>query len=179
MRAVVGMSGGVDSSVTALELIRAGHEVIGVHLATASPLEDTQAGNGSASDLADVRAVAAVLGIELHEQRSSDLFLEQVLHPAMERYAAGLTPNPCVSCNRWFKLAELLRVADSCGAEVVATGHYARLQRAPDGTVRLLRGLDTGKDQSYFLHRLHQRQLQRLQLPLGSRIKEEVRRKKK
>ncbi len=172
-RCVVGMSGGVDSSVAALQMLRDGYEVIGAHLATGLPLQDP---NAAAQDLDDARTVADVLGIELVERGSSELFTQQVLGPAMEQYAAGLTPNPCVTCNRRFKLAELLRLADSCNAQVVATGHYARLLQAEDGTVKLLRGLDITKDQSYFLHRLHRRQLCRLNLPLGTKTKAEVRR---
>ena len=176
MKVLVAMSGGLDSSVAALEMVAAGHQVEGVFLRLWDPLGS---GRGSRccslEDLEDARAVAAALGVPLHEECTSRRFFDNVFHPSLERYAEGLTPNPCVVCNERIKFAELESAADAAGADVLATGHYARLRRADDGTLRLLRGTDAGKDQSYFLHRLGQERLRRVVFPLGGMTKTEVR----
>ena len=165
MRIVVGLSGGIDSAVAAWLLRRDGHEAVGVHLTLTGIDEDA---------LRATRRAAEALGIPLLERDGSERFRETVVLPALEAYAAGLTPNPCVVCNRQVKLEELLRAADDIGTGSVATGHYARVVRQA-GRVRLLAALHRNKDQSYFLHRLTPDQLGRLVLPLGELSKDDVR----
>jgi tRNA-specific 2-thiouridylase len=171
-RVVVGMSGGVDSSLAAALLVEQGFEVIGVtmHLA------------GSASrccsldDAEDARRVAERLGIRFYVANYKDRFREEVIEPFADAYLAGRTPIPCVACNDRFKFSHLLARARALGAEVVATGHYARVERDPQsGAPRLLRGADARKDQSYFLFRLSAEQLRRSHFPIGALSKPEVR----
>jgi tRNA-specific 2-thiouridylase len=149
--------------------------VIGVFLR----LWDPRAGKGSRccslEDLEDARRVASHLGIVLHDECISDLFYERVFLPSLQRYADGLTPNPCVVCNEQIKFAELEHVMDQLEADLLVTGHYARIVTGGDGRPRLLRGVDAGKDQSYFLHRLSSERLRRICFPLGERSKDEVR----
>jgi tRNA-specific 2-thiouridylase len=169
---VVAMSGGVDSSVAAALLVEQGYEVQGVSLRM---WEENQ-GPRVCSDHRGAKAVAEQLGIPhtLIDLRSE--FVETVVKPFAEDYLHGRTPNPCVACNRDFKLGSLLRWAKSCGAEFVATGHYARV--AHDDTASrwsLLRGVDRSKDQSYFLFSLSQDQLSHALFPLGGMHKSEVR----
>ncbi len=174
-RVVVAMSGGVDSSVAAALLAEAGHEVIGVTLRMlACDDPDTR---GSCCDLdavAGARAVAAALGAPHYVVDAEDRFDRRVLRPAWEAYHRGRTPNPCVPCNEGIKWTELRRRADALGARWIATGHHARL-RSRDGAVELVRGLDPGKDQSYFLHRVPPAELARTLLPIGELTKDQVR----
>ncbi len=169
------MSGGVDSSVALLKMVRAGHDVTGVFLR----LWDSSAGDASRccslEDLEDARAVAAQLGVELREECTARSFIETVLMPSLEQYAGGVTPNPCVVCNQHVKFSELERVADEIDASVIVTGHYARIAEHEDGGPRLLRGRDRPKDQSYYLHRLTRSRLRRIRFPLGDFTKDEVR----
>lgn len=170
-RIVVGMSGGVDSSVAAALLVEAGHEVIGVtmHLAGSSSrccsLEDAD----------DARRVAARLGIRFYVANYKERFREEVMLPFADDYLAGRTPIPCIACNKRFKFDLLLARAKALGAEAVATGHYARIATGPGGAPQLLRGVDPGKDQSYFLYNLSAQQLRRIRLPIGALRKSEVR----
>lgn len=170
------MSGGLDSSVAAMEMVAAGYDVVGVFLR----LWDPAAGKGSRccslEDLEDARRVAAHLGIVLHDECLSDKFYEKVFLDSMSRYADGLTPNPCVVCNEQIKFAELEYLMDELEAELLVTGHYARVEKDEDGRARLLRAIDPTKDQSYFLHRLSSERLRRICFPHGNRSKEEVRR---
>jgi len=142
-------------------------------------LWDPSAGKGSRccslEDLEDARRVAAKLGILLHEECVTDMFFESVFLSSLRVYAAGLTPNPCVVCNRQIKFAELLRMLDEFDAQVLVTGHYARCVTAEDGSARLLCGVDRDKDQSYFLHRLDQSCLQRVRFPMGVVTKQDAR----
>ncbi|MCP4895908.1 MAG: tRNA 2-thiouridine(34) synthase MnmA [bacterium] len=175
MKVLVAMSGGVDSSVAALQMVRDGHQVIGVFLR----LWDSSAGDASRccslEDLEDARAVAALLGFELREECTARNFIETVLMPSLEQYAGGITPNPCVVCNQRVKFSELEKVADDEGCSVVVTGHYARiLERKHEGPT-LHRGRDRGKDQSYYLHRLTRSRLERIRFPLGDMTKDEAR----
>lgn len=172
---VVAMSGGVDSSVTAGLLVEAGHEVAGVSLRL---WECQREQPQNCSDYLGAKRVAALLGIPhtLLDMRSE--FVSAVVRPFAHSYLRGRTPNPCVACNRDFKLGALLEWAKAEGAEYVATGHYARLARdRAGGKVSLLRGADRKKDQSYFLFALSQAQLARTLFPLGDLIKDEVRQK--
>lgn len=180
-RLVVGMSGGVDSSVAAALLLEAGHEVIGVTLRTAPWTEpdDERARFGaccSPATAAGARAVARQLGIPYYLLNHEREFAELVIGDFTREYLAGRTPSPCVVCNREVKFGTLLRRALALEAEGVATGHYARLGRAPDtGRWLLYRGQDRVKDQSYFLWPLTQAQLARARFPIGELTKVEVR----
>lgn len=166
------MSGGVDSSVTAGLLVEQGYDVRGVSLR----MWEGASGPRVCSDHRGAAEVAACLGIrhELLDLRAQ--FAETVVKPFARDYLRGRTPNPCVGCNRDFKLGTLLRWAGEHGAEFVATGHYARiLRRGASRQNSLLRGADRGKDQSYFLYALSQDQLDRTIFPLGEMTKEAVR----
>lgn len=174
MKVLVGMSGGLDSSVAALNMVEAGHQVEGVFLQLWDPLAGSGSRCCSLEDQEDARRVAAVLGIPLHEACTTRKFFDAVFLASLESYAAGRTPNPCVTCNERIKFSELLALAGEHGADVVATGHYARLEET-DGRRRLLRGADRAKDQSYFLHRVSQDVLRRVVFPVGGMTKDEVR----
>jgi tRNA-specific 2-thiouridylase len=173
-RIVVAMSGGVDSSVAAALLVEQGHEVLGVSLR----MWEGEKGPRVCSDHRGAAEVAKHLGIphtliDLREQ-----FANTVVKPFAQDYLHGRTPNPCVACNRDFKLGTLLRWAEEQGAAGVATGHYARVSSDPaTGHVSLQRGVDAGKDQSYFLFALSQSQLSRTLFPLGEMYKSAVREK--
>jgi tRNA-specific 2-thiouridylase len=171
-RVVVGMSGGVDSSVAAALLVEQGFEVIGVTM----HLAGSQSRCCSLDDADDARRVAEQLGIRFYVANYKDRFREEVIEPFADAYLAGRTPIPCVACNDRFKFSHLLARARALGADAVATGHYARTQRDPiTGEVRLLRGADARKDQSYFLFRLSAEQLRHVHFPIGSLAKGEVR----
>ena len=178
-RVVVAMSGGVDSSVAAALLRDAGHDVIGVSMLLASnPAGTVRAGQGCCSleDFRDARRVAERLGIAYYVWNLQDLFRTRVMDVFTEEYLRGRTPNPCMLCNRDLKFDALWRRAGALGAELVATGHYARIVATPDGErYRLLRARDLAKDQSYFLFSLSQAELARTLFPLGDLTKDEVR----
>lgn len=167
------MSGGVDSSVTAGILVEQGYDVVGVSLRL---WEETGLGPRNCSDHRGAEDVAEFLGVPhlVLDQRTA--FQKLVVRPFADDYAVGRTPNPCVACNRDFKLGTLMEWADKRGISRVATGHYARVERSKE-RVSLLRGLDRNKDQSYFLYALSQGQLERTVFPLGSLTKQEVRAK--
>lgn len=172
MRVLVAMSGGVDSSVAAAELVEAGHEVVGATLKLWGGSSD--AGCCSVGDVEDARRVAQVLGIDHHVFSYAEEFSELVVAPYVAAHAAGLTPNPCVECNRRVKFDLLAERARRLGFDALATGHHARVRRR-DGRSELLRGRDANKDQSYVLARIAPRALDDLLLPVGEMAKEEVR----
>jgi tRNA-uridine 2-sulfurtransferase len=174
-RLVVAMSGGVDSSVAAALLVRAGWEVVGVTLQLRS-CEDRAASRSccAADGITQARAVAGHLGIPHYVLDCREAFEATVLRPAWEAYQAGRTPSPCLLCNRDIKFGLLGEYAARIGAARIATGHYARLEQGREGRV-LRRGIDRAKDQSYFLSALSLDQLRTLELPLGGLSKPEVR----
>jgi tRNA-specific 2-thiouridylase len=178
-RVVVGMSGGVDSSTAAALLVEQGHDVIGVTLKLwkqdcFSPSQDLFKCCGSRA-AADVRAVCDHLGIPFHLIDEAEDFQTLVIQHFAAEYKAGRTPSPCILCNEHLKFGTLLRRADDFGAQFIATGHYARVERRSDGRTLLRRGRDPRKDQSYFLFSLRQEQLSRALFPLGDQTKSETR----
>ena len=178
MRIVVAMSGGVDSSVAAGLLVRQGHDVIGLSMQLYDQSEgQTQFGSCcTIDDLHDARRVAARLGIPHYIVNFEEKFSETVVSDFVREYAAGRTPIPCVHCNGDLKFATLVERAAGFGAELVGTGHYARVERDPaSGRFRLLRGVDANKDQSYFLFTLTQAQLAHASFPVGGLDKAAVR----
>jgi tRNA-specific 2-thiouridylase len=178
MRIVVAMSGGVDSSVAAALLKEAGHEAIGVSMQLYDQRGEAGVSFGTCctlDDLYDARRVARAIGIPHYIVNFEREFNDEVVSDFVREYVAGRTPIPCVHCNSDLKFATLLERAEGFGAERVATGHYARLHREPDGRVRLLRGRDAAKDQSYFLFSLTQSQLARAEFPVGELRKDDVR----
>lgn len=178
MRVVVAMSGGVDSSVAALQLVEAGHEVVGLSMQLYDQQEGASRFGGCCSldDLHDARRTAAVLGIPHYIMNFERQFETAVVSVFVREYAAGRTPIPCVQCNGDLKFAHLLERAAALEADCVATGHYARRTGAAPGQRDTLhRGLDAAKDQSYFLFTLTQHQLARALFPVGHLRKGEVR----
>ena len=173
-KAVVGISGGVDSSVAALLLQRAGYRVSGLFMKNWED-DDTDEYCSSRQDLIDAVAVADRLGIDIDAVNFSAEYRERVFAHFLAEYEAGRTPNPDVLCNAEIKFRAFLDQALATGASWMATGHYARIRRR-DGGCELLKGLDPNKDQSYFLYRLNQRQLARSLFPVGGHLKSEVRR---
>jgi tRNA-uridine 2-sulfurtransferase len=167
------MSGGVDSSVAAALLRDAGHDVVGVTMKLWGGASDT--GCCSVSDVDDARRVAHQLGIDHHVFNFGDEFSRRVVDHYVDAHAAGLTPNPCIECNRHLKFDKLLRRAAALGFDAVATGHHARVVSRSDGVRRLARGADRAKDQSYVLYMLDAHQLGGLVLPVGDRTKADVR----
>jgi len=174
MKIVVGMSGGVDSSVAALLLKRAGHAVTGLFMKNWEDDDDDEYCS-TREDLVDAAAAADVIGIELEAVNFSAEYKDRVFADFLREYSAGRTPNPDVLCNAEIKFKAFLDHAMRLGAEKIATGHYARTLFT-ENQHRLLKGHDAGKDQSYFLHRLNQQQLARVLFPVGDLKKSEVRR---
>jgi tRNA-specific 2-thiouridylase len=174
MKIVVGLSGGVDSAVAALQLKRAGHDVVGLFMKNWEDDDDDEYCS-TREDLVDAVSVAERIGIEIEAVNFSAEYRDRVFASFLAEYKAGRTPNPDVLCNAEIKFKAFLDHALSRGAERIATGHYARVAEHA-GRFVLLKGLDRGKDQSYFLHRLNQAQLARTLFPLGHLEKPEVRR---
>ena len=173
-RVVVGLSGGVDSAVSALLLKQQGHEVVGIFMKNWEDDDDSEYCSSNV-DFVDAAAVADVIGIEIEHVNFAADYKDRVFAEFLREYEAGRTPNPDVLCNAEIKFKAFLDHAMRLGAEKIATGHYARV-REREGTFQLLKGLDPLKDQSYFLHRLTQAQIAKTLFPVGELPKTEVRR---
>jgi tRNA-uridine 2-sulfurtransferase len=177
-KVIVGMSGGVDSSLTAWLLKEQGYEVEGVSiiLFDKCPRQDGHKSPCCSTEaLADAYNTAEAFGIGHSYIDARDEFAEKVIRPFMDSYSKGMTPNPCIICNRRIKFPFLVKAADEKDFKFIATGHYARISHDEKAGPLLLRGLDTGKDQSYVLYALSKEVISRLVLPLGEKTKVEVR----
>lgn len=176
-RVVLGMSGGVDSSVAAYLLKEQGYDVIGITMQVWQENEEFSEREGgccSLSSVNDARRVADRIGIPYYVMNFKEIFREKVIDYFIEDYLAGKTPNPCVACNRYIKFEELLRRAEGLGADYVATGHYARIYQA-NGRYILEKAADDTKDQTYALYNLTQDQLSKTLMPCGDYTKEHIR----
>jgi tRNA-specific 2-thiouridylase len=175
-KAVVAMSGGVDSSVAAALLVEAGYDVTGIMLKLwRGEAANNDSGCCNVGAAEDARRVADTLGIPFYVLNFAERFEETVVANFHADYAAGRTPNPCVRCNQWVKFGSLMERAEALGADVLATGHYARINNDGDRP-RLLRGVDRAKDQSYVLWMLGPHDLARTMFPVGELQKSETRR---
>ena len=175
-RVVVGLSGGVDSAVTAHLLKQQGHEVVGIFMKNWEDDDDSEFCSSNI-DFIDAAAVADVLGIEIEHVNFAADYKDRVFAEFLREYQAGRTPNPDILCNAEIKFKAFLDHALRLGASSIATGHYCRVRQNPaTGLHELLKGLDPAKDQSYFLHRLNQVQLAKTLFPVGELHKTEVRR---
>ncbi len=174
---VVAMSGGVDSSVCAALLARQGYQVTGMMLHLWSePGKECENHCCTPQAMQAARRACQILGCDFVEVDAAELFRERIVQYFFDTYQQAETPNPCVICNPTIKWGVLLERAAGLGADLLATGHYARLKRQEDGTILLLRAVDDTKDQSYMLHRLTQEQLSKTIFPLGEYQKKDVRR---
>ncbi|NOX63437.1 MAG: tRNA 2-thiouridine(34) synthase MnmA [Chloroflexi bacterium] len=174
---VVAMSGGVDSSVAAARLVEAGYRVIGVMMRLWSEVERGQGSENRCCTLEareEARRIAAYLDIPFYLINVEQIFKRQVVDYFIQGYLSGVTPNPCLACNRTIRFDYLLNYARALGADYLATGHYARVRATPSG-FQLLRGVDKAKDQSYVLSVLGQKELRHLTFPVGDLTKAEVR----
>ena len=179
MKALIGMSGGVDSSVAALLMLEAGYDCIGATMRLYSG-QTASSGSGktccSLDDVEDARSVAHRLGIRHYVFNFTEDFQRLVMDQFVSVYFSGGTPNPCIDCNRHLKFGKLLQRAEELGCDYVVSGHYARVERDPEsGRYLLKRAADRAKDQTYFLACLTQQQLARVQFPLGGLTKAQVR----
>ncbi len=171
-KVVVGMSGGVDSSVAAYLLKEEGYEVIGVTMKT---WQEKEADGSELTMVKDAKAVAERLGIEYHVVDFREDFKKYVIDYFIEEYLQGRTPNPCVVCNRHVKWEALLNHSKEFGAEYVATGHYARIEKLENGRYAIRNSITAAKDQTYALYNLTQEQLAHTMMPVGAYTKDEVR----
>ncbi|MEO5724838.1 MAG: tRNA 2-thiouridine(34) synthase MnmA, partial [Ilumatobacteraceae bacterium] len=172
MKVLVALSGGVDSSVAASELVAAGHHVVGITMRLWGGDSDT--GCCSVADVDDARRVAQQLDIDHLVFNFSEDFNTHVVDPYVAAHRDGFTPNPCIECNRHLKFNRLSERADMLGFDAIATGHHARIVDV-GGSRFVQRGADAAKDQSYVVHMLDQRELSRTIFPVGTMTKAEVR----
>jgi len=177
-RVLLGMSGGIDSTVSAMLLLEQGYEVVGVTFRTYDSMKESciakEKGCCTIESIMEAKHNAERMGFEHHIVDFRDTFQRCVIQDFIDEYMAGRTPNPCVLCNSTIKWGEMMRVADEFGCDYIATGHYARIAER-DGHVFLRTAADTHKDQTYFLWRLTEEQLRRTIFPLGDYTKEQVR----
>ena len=173
MKVMVAMSGGVDSSVAAALVVEQGHEVVGVTMRLWGGESDT--GCCSVSDVDDARRVAQQLGVDHLVFNFTEDFNAHVVEPYVQAHTAGITPNPCIECNRHVKFTRLSERANLLGFDAVATGHHARVTLLDNGGLQLERGADRDKDQSYVVHMIDQSELARTMFPVGAMTKPEVR----
>lgn len=173
-KVVIGMSGGVDSSVAAYLLQKQGYEVIGVTMQTISPEMQIE-GCSAALAVEDAKKVAEHLGIAHHVVHFEDAFKEHVMDYFVHEYLDGKTPNPCNACNRYVKWESLLKKAKELGANYIATGHYACIDRLESGRYAICNSVTAAKDQTYALYNLTQEQLSHTLMPVGSYEKSEIR----
>lgn len=178
-RVVVGMSGGVDSSVAAYLLKEAGYDVIGVTMQIWQDEEpETVEENGGCCGLSavdDARRVAQNLGIPYYVMNFKNEFRENVMDYFISEYLSGRTPNPCIACNRYVKWESLLKRSLDIGADYIATGHYAQIEKLPNGRYSLKKSATAAKDQTYALYNLTQEQLSKTLMPVGQYTKDEIR----
>ncbi|NND03430.1 MAG: tRNA 2-thiouridine(34) synthase MnmA [Acidimicrobiia bacterium] len=176
MKALVAMSGGVDSSVAAALMLEQGHDVVGVTLKQWQGADGSMPTSGccTVADAEDARRVAAQLDVPYYVLDHVADFRERVVEPFGAAYVAGRTPNPCIDCNRRVRFRTLLERTEALGCDFLVTGHYARVKNE-GGSYKLLKGKDPSKDQSYVLHMLGQAELSQVRLPIGEFTKPEVR----
>ncbi len=168
-RIAVGMSGGTDSSVVAALLVEQGYEVIGL----TAQMRGNETLHGFIEEITRIEKICAWLGIQHNVVNTQNSFEKWVVSPFIEEYIAGRTPSPCITCNQFIKFGLLLKHAIQLNCQILATGHYARIEKR-NGAFHLLRAIDHKKDQSYFLHRLSQQQLAQIIFPLGEWTKTKV-----
>lgn len=177
-KVVVGMSGGVDSSVAAYLLKKAGYEVIGVTMQIWQEDKEYQEDNGGCCGITaveDARRVAEHLDIPYYVMNFKEEFKCKVMDYFVEEYLQGRTPNPCIACNRYVKWESLLKRSLEIGADYIATGHYARIDKLPNGRLAIRNSVTAAKDQTYALYNLTQEQLSKTLMPVGEYTKEEIR----
>ena len=176
-KVVIGLSGGVDSAVAAYLLTQEGYEVIGVMLNLSQNDEEYllhEGGCCSLSSVIDARKIAELLDIPFYVLNYKDIFKEKIVDYFIDDYCVGNTPNPCIECNRYIKFGNLLRSAKNFGADYIATGHYANIEKINDKFV-MRKGKDDKKDQTYMLYTLTQERLKHILMPCGKFFKDEVR----